>query len=662
MSEPLPPEHEALEVLRGRARPTASEVATARRAVEDHVRRLIDSGLPDRALDLVNAANAADPEMTWQREADRGRLMWRDGASARRALEGPVVRIDHGPKETFVRGVDSKDAEVRAELKKLGFRRSWKSRDTWRLRKKTTALDRRTRVSRLSAFLDHLGRDRISEQLHREFGEQAREQDAARARALAAGLEPGVADAVRRAERQGAFRSALERIDSAHAELAEHGLGPRWAAQRAELLETARQTTHDISIRLAQALKEERPQAAMALYEELEVAAPPEDLDQERLNRMLANLVLHGAEVPRPSERRALAEEAASGVGEAAAPAGPGPAEASPAETAAGSGSAPSPAPDAPSPQPASEHTTHPQGGQEHERTEVPPPATPAPSASATIDLSGAQAYDSHQAASKAAWWIAEKGIGAWEQTATAAELADPRELLADDAIELADALKRVREEGAQASLLHTADGYGQVAGASEALARRIGTDRLDLGMVASMAQEHSERLLATAALRAAVEQGEDPAMVDQDMAAAPYTDLREARAAQHSIAAVLGRWEASTSAAQMAGSFSKGEDAARLEKACRQAPRHPMAGLEEGTIEAAQRYRELARAAGQVNLRLEADAGALEHLKVYSAAHAERLGATYMQQVRPQHGRAEQDRHVPRAAERGRGQGFGVG
>lgn len=653
MSEPLPPEHEALEVLRDRARPPAGGIDAARRAVEDHVRRLVDSDQPDRALDLVNAANAADPEMTWQREADRGRLMWRDGPSMRRALEGPVVRIDHGPKETFVRGVDTRDADVRAELKKLGFRRSWKSRDTWRLRKKTTALDRRTRLSRLSAFLDRLGRDRISEQLHREFAERAREQDAARARALVSGLEPGVADAVRRAEREGTFRSALGRIDSAHAELAEHGVQPPWAAHRAELLETARQTTRDISLRLRQALEENRPQAAMALYEELEVAAPPEDLDQEKLDRVLAALVSRGAQIPRPAERRALAEEAASGLGEAASlspSVGPEPQKASQTETetAPEEESVPSPgeslapAPDAPAP---------------------PPAAAPMPhSTSATIDLSGAQAYASHQAADRAAWWVAENGIAAWEQTATAAEAADPRELPADDAIELNEALKRLREGTASASLLRAADGYGQVAGAAEAMAQRIGTDRLDLGMVASMAQEHAERLQATAALRAAIEQGEDPAWVDQELAAAPYTDLQEARAAQHCIASALGRWEASTTSAQMAGSFSKGSDAARLEEACSRVPRVPMAGLEQASVKAVQHFRALSRAAGQVNLRLEADAGTLERLQTFASGHAARLGATYMQQVRPQHGRAEQDRHVPRAAERGRGQGFGVG
>src|SRR5690606_7019088 len=87
-----------------------------------------------------------------------------------------------------------------------------------------------------------------------------------------------------------------------------------------------------------------------------------------------------------------------------------------------------------------------------------------------SIDVGDAEPYSSYQASQKAAWWIEENGISAWEGTVTQAEAASSRELPAEDTIALAEAVRRVRGFEPAPSLMHTADGYGRLAGAAVAL------------------------------------------------------------------------------------------------------------------------------------------------------------------------------------------------
>src|SRR5690606_17131691 len=159
---------------------------------------------------------------------------------------------------------------------------------------------------------------------------------------------------------------------------------------------------------------------------------------------------------------------------------------------------------------------------------------------------------------------------------------ASSRELPAEDTIALAEAVRRVRGFEPAPSLMHTADGYGRLAGAAVALAERVGLDRLHLAQVATMAQEHGARLQAAHAVRVARAQGEDPFRVEQELQVAPYADLKEARAVQYGIDALMRRWRATVTAGQMRDSFAPGEDAALLSEVRGRMPVGPPADSKE--------------------------------------------------------------------------------
>ncbi|WP_160050116.1 MULTISPECIES: SNF2-related protein [unclassified Nocardiopsis] len=260
---------------------------------------LVDAGMSDQALSLINDANRVDPSSAWGREEQRGRLVWRGAEAEQRALASPLIRIEHdGDRNTVVRGTDRDDAEMRRLLKEeLKFR--WSRRfQMWHLPRKLNAAEQRRRVSRLLTRLEEMGRDRIAESLWDEFQERERQRKQNQHEDVIASVRPGVEGLVSHTRQEGTYRNAIVSIDAIHQGLIRNGhvqLGDApgtgdplpFAEERTALVTEGREVTRQILERFNAILRSENPdlRAAWTLYEVLLVTAPPMDIPEQQLEQ-----------------------------------------------------------------------------------------------------------------------------------------------------------------------------------------------------------------------------------------------------------------------------------------------------------------------------------------------------------------------------------------
>ncbi len=276
-----------------------------RRTVQRSIDYLIEAGEEQQALDLINAANQADPATAWDREEQRGRLVWQGEEAEQRALDGPVIRIEHdGARNTVVRGTSKDDQPVRDVLKDLKFR--WSRRyEMWHLRSNLNGSEQRRRVSELLRRLDQLGRDRIAEPLWQEIRERADERERAASQDVVEQLRPAVEAMAQDARQNGTHRQALTTIDDLHRRMRDQGhyrpgdvpgTGQRapYQAERDQLREEARERAKEILPRYRTIMSGEADLAelrdAQALFEEAALCIPPEDLNDEKLEKNRAML------------------------------------------------------------------------------------------------------------------------------------------------------------------------------------------------------------------------------------------------------------------------------------------------------------------------------------------------------------------------------------
>lgn len=300
--------------------------AEDRRIVEEGLTYLVDAHMPAQALDLLREANRADPAGAWAREERRSALMWQGAESEKRALHGPVIRIEHdGGQNTVVRGTDKDDTQVRSLLKELKFR--WSRRyGFWHLMRSLNSPEQARRVSRLLSGLEELGRDRITETHWKALEEQEREAKRERSREVIEGLRPEVEEIMRTAQQQGLYRQALTSLDALHQGLLEQGHVntenefAEWrpfAEQRTELLSQARELSQQILDRFNAIMRSSEPDlvAAWTLLGELEVTAPARDVPAERLERtrkaLLHRFEQAGMSPPEQASETGIEEETA---------------------------------------------------------------------------------------------------------------------------------------------------------------------------------------------------------------------------------------------------------------------------------------------------------------------------------------------------------------
>ncbi|MFE1400367.1 SNF2-related protein [Nocardiopsis dassonvillei] len=271
--------------------------------VQRSIDYLVDADRHDEALTLINDANRIDPTGAWGREEQRSRLMWRGPEAEERALNGPVIRIEHdGHQNTVVRGTDKEDSQVRSILKDLKFR--WSRRlQFWHLQSKLNAPEQRSRVAQLLTRLDRLGRDRIAEPVWKEIDQRAREQQHSNSEEVIDRLRPAVDSIMQQAQQEGTYRQAITAIDALHRGLREQGhvtvgdapgTGDRmpFADERQELMTAARARSREIADRFNTLMSGAEPDldAALVLFEELEVTVPVQDLSDAHLEQTRASL------------------------------------------------------------------------------------------------------------------------------------------------------------------------------------------------------------------------------------------------------------------------------------------------------------------------------------------------------------------------------------